>query len=118
MNTEKEIRQNHLLNSSDAELLQMLDNNQYLYHNEVIEDAQQVANSRGLISHYPDKEFNVITKDGRESGSVGVEAIKEIYLKNLITDESIVHVNSRSQWFPLKDVFDTNAWKLTVQPKK
>lgn len=111
MNTKQEALENSLLNSSDEQLLQIISNSANLYRDEVIQLAIGIAKSRGLISNYPDKEFKVITAGGRENGPLDVELIKEIYLKDLINDESLVHVSSCNQWLSLKNVFDTTRWK-------
>lgn len=113
MNTEQESLQNHLLNASNTELLQVINNSGNLYRTEVVHYAQEVARSKGLISSYPDIEFKVITTGGRENGPLDAGLIKEIYLKGLINDETLVHVDSCSKWLPLREVLTTNGWKQT-----
>lgn len=103
---------NQLANLSDKELLTILYDSSKMYSDEAIRNAKIIAEFRGLISNFDDLVFKVITTDGRENEQIHVLTLKDLFLKNLINDESLLFVESKNQWFPLKQVFNTEYWKI------
>ncbi len=101
------IRLAHL---SDKELLQVLSDNSKIYSDEAIQTVQQIAHSRGLLSNFANNEFKVITTGGRENGPFDVITIKDLFLKKLINEESLLYVDSQGQWLSLQEVFNTTLW--------
>ncbi len=102
---------NQLANLSDEELLTILFDSSTMYSNEAIQTAKIIAELRGLVSKFNDIEFKVITTDGRENGRLNVLNLKDLFLKKLINEESLLYVESKNQWFTLKEIFNIDYWE-------
>src|SRR4051794_5868281 len=98
-----------LLSLSDKEIFELISDDSKMYSDEAVETARQIAHIRGLVSEFGE-EFKVITAGGRENGPLDALIIKGLFLKKLINSESLLYIESRQQWLPLREVFDITRW--------
>jgi hypothetical protein len=100
-----------LLSLSDREIFEIVSEDSKMYSDEAVETAREIARLRGLVSDLGD-EFKVITAGGRENGPLDALLIKGLFSKKLINPESLLYVESRQQWLPLREVFDITRWNV------
>lgn len=100
-----------LLSLSDREIFEIVSEDSKMYSDEAVETAREIARMRGLVSELGE-EFKVITAGGRENGPLDALLIKGLFSKKLINPESLLYVESRQQWLPLREVFDITRWNV------
>src|SRR5438128_1321914 len=93
-----------LLSLSDREIFEIVSEDSKMYSDEAVETAREIARMRGLVSELGE-EFKVITAGGRENGPLDALLIKGLFSKKLINPESLLYVEARQQWLPLREVF-------------
>jgi formylglycine-generating enzyme required for sulfatase activity len=105
---------------TDDALLQMTNEEASKYPAAAIESAQAEAAARGLVSKLGDTSFKVIIGASQQSGILNPAQIKAMYLNGVVTDTSLVYVQSKGRWLFLAAVFDSSYWKREANsaPKK